>query len=323
MNFPLYIDASMLKDFECKEFVRQRHLLNRTTKAPNIHYEYGTAMHKAVQSFWEGKTFEQAMADAYEITNAYPVHLIKHNVYLSNKWMEMVEQLPDLVAVYYDSVEQEPSRIAKWHGETLLECEWSIPYCMICKKAECLTRNKTPFGHHQLSCTHTHYVTLCGRIDRVLKGNHGIELPDVKTASEIASQGIPWKQGYQKGKMLEVQFGLYDWYLGHLGIAPVRVYLEVLLKGYKSKPCRYEVIELPYVTTEAYRERFKQQLAWKVSEIVNYFQNKTEQSPWPMSQQLCQTKYSECPYLEGCLNGWTDKTLEHYTERLVHLEVMK
>src|ERR1700676_3594006 len=109
-EFPLHIDASMLKDFECREFGRQRYLLNRDLVAPNIHYCYGTATHRAVQSFWEGKTYEQAIADAYEVTNAYPVGLIKHNVYLSNKWMEMVEQLPDILAAYWDGMEQDLSK---------------------------------------------------------------------------------------------------------------------------------------------------------------------------------------------------------------------
>lgn len=320
MNFPLYIDASMLKDFECREFGRQRYLLNRDTLAPNIHYVYGTAIHKAVQSFWEGKTFELAMADAYEVTAAYPVALIKHNVYASNRWMEMVERLPDLVACYFDSVEQDVKQVATWKGETLLECEWSLPYCYVCGRPEVRTDKAGIFGHMLLGCGHNHEVTLCGRIDRVMRGP---ELPDIKTASEISSQGIPWKQGYQNGKMLEVQFGLYDWWLNYIGMAPKRVYLEVLLKGYKSKPSRYEVIELPYVVTDAYRERFRQQLRWKVTEIVSLFRDKQEQRPWPMSQQLCQTKYSECPFLGICLHGETPKTLENYTQREQHLEIMK
>ncbi len=280
----IYIDASMLKDFECKEFGRQRYLLNRDLVAPNVFYQYGTAVHKAVQSFWEGKTFEQAMADAYTVTSSYPVELIKHNVYISNKWMEMVEQLPDIVACYYDGMVQDLSKVARisvnvnslGEGDSMaaLESEWTWPY--------------------------SDEVTLCGRIDRVMVGP---ELPDVKTASEISSQGVPWKQMYQRGKMLEVQFGLYDWYLQQIDMTPRRVYLEVLVKGYRGKRGRLEIIELPYVVTDAYRERFRQQLAWKVSEIVDYFTHHREDKPWPMSQQLCQTKFSECPYLNLCLNG--------------------
>lgn len=300
MNFPLYIDASMLKDWECREFFRQRYILNRDTKAPNIYYQYGTAIHKAVESFWQGKTFEQAIADAYVITSAYPVELIKHNVYQSNKWMEMVEQLPDLVACYYDQTEQDVSLVQQDMGADfgrpgpMLECEWHYPY--------------------------SDDVILCGRIDRIMVGP---ELPDIKTASEIASGGVPWKTGYQRGKMVEIQFGLYDWYLQQISMAPRRVYLEVLIKGYKSKPCRLEIIDLPYVTTEAYRERFKQQLAWKVAEIVDYVREHQQEKPWPMSQQLCQTKYGECPMLDVCLHGEQPKIMEKYVERIEHLEVRK
>jgi len=280
------VDASLLKEWDCREYVRQRYLVSRETAAPNIYYTYGTALHRAVESFWQGKTFEQSMADAYEITNAYPVKLISGNVYASNKWMEMVEQLPDLVAVYFDHVDQDLSRCLQ------LEKEWSHPY--------------------------SKEVTLCGRIDRLMVGP---ELPDVKTASEISTMGVPWKQSYQRGSMMAVQFGLYDWYLQQIGMAPQRVYLEVLIKGYKNKPCRMETIELPYVVTDAYRERFRQQLEWKVSEIVSYFRNQLERKPWPMSQQLCKTVYGECPYLNACLLGETPKVLEGYKEREEHLLV--
>ena len=294
MSFPLYIDASMLKDAECKEFLRQRYHLNRDTACPNLYYEYGKIVHFGVECFWKGMEYASAMAKCYELTNLFPVKMISHDVYKSNKWREMVDQLPDLLSVYWDAVEQDLSLVQQIDGKPALENEWQFPY--------------------------SSDVILCGRIDRVMVGP---ELPDVKTASEIASMGVPWKQGYQKGKMLEVQFGLYDWYLGQIGLAPRRVYLEVLVKGYRGKAPRYEVIELPYVTTEAYRERFKQQLAWKVSEIVDYFKNKTEQQPWPMSQSLCQTKYGECPYIAGCLNSWTPKVLELYKIREEHLDVRK
>jgi hypothetical protein len=284
----IYIDASMLRDWDCHEFTRQRYLLNRDTKVPNIYYQYGTAIHRAVESFWQGKTFEQAMADAYAITNQYPLDLIQYQVYQTNKWREMIEQLPDLVAVYYDQVEQDVSKVLQ------LEQEWSHPYSIS--------------------------VNLCGRIDRLMVGP---ELPDIKTASEISSMGVPWKTGYQRGKMLEMQFGLYDWYLRQVGEAPKRVYLEVLIKGYKSKPCRMETIELPYVVTDAYRQRFDQQLEWKVEEITTYFEREREQKPWPMAQQLCQSKYGECPYLEICLHGEQPKVMEKYAERVEHLEVRK
>jgi len=307
LNFPLYIDASLLKEWDCREYVRQRYLQNRDLRAPSVYYQYGIAVHKAVQSFWEGKPYEQAIADAYEITSQYPVQLIKHNVYQSNKWMEMVEQLPDLVACYYDAVEQDLSLVHKKprlsnnaildYYDTprpMIETEWQLPY--------------------------SDDVILCGRIDRVMAGP---ELPDVKTASEIANFGVPWKTGYQQNMMLQVQFGLYDWYLQQIGMAPRRVYLEVLLKGFKSKPCRYEVIELPYVTTEAYRERFRQQLKWKVSEIVDYFRNRTQEKPWPMTQSMCQTKYGSCPYLDVCLHGEQPKVMELYSIREEHLEIRK
>jgi hypothetical protein len=299
MIFPLKIDSSFLTSWSnCREQARNSFVEERAPVVESIYYRFGTALHLGVEEFWKGKSFESALYAAHGVCNAYPTKLL--NPYFTNKWKEMVDQLPDLLACYWDSQEQDVSKVYRkdlgdGKYEEYLEIEWSLPY--------------------------SDDVILCGRIDRVMVGP---ELPDVKTASEIASYGQSWKDGYQRSMMLQMQFGLYDFYLCQIGLAPRRCYLEVLLKGYKSKPCRYEVIELTHVSTEAYRQRFKQQLAFKVSEIVHYFRNYREQKPWPMSGgSACSTKYGECPMLEGCLNGWTPKVLEKFTTRTEHLELRK
>jgi len=56
-------------------------------------------------------------------------------------------------------------------------------------------------------------VILCGRMDRLMAGPR---LVDVKTASEISQQGVPWKQQYRQDKVLDLQFALYDYYLTKL-----------------------------------------------------------------------------------------------------------
>jgi hypothetical protein len=295
MNFPLHIDASFLKSWsDCREQARNSFIEERAPVVESIYYRMGTAVHLGVEEFWKGNTFERALYAAHGVCNTYPTKLL--NPYFTNKWKELVDQLPDLLACYYDGVEYDPAKLQQWGtGGPMVEIEWSYPY--------------------------SEDVILCGRIDRVMAGP---ELTDVKTASEIASYGQSWKDSYTRSSMLAVQFGLYDWYLGQIGLSPRRCYLEVLLKGYKSKPCRLEIIELPHVTTESYRQRFKQQLAFKLSEIVHYFKHYREQKPWPMSGgSACKTVYGECPMLEGCLNGWTPKVLEKFKAREEHLEVRK
>jgi hypothetical protein len=321
MNFPLKLDASFLSSWSnCREQVRQSFVEERAPIIESPYYRNGTALHLGVQRFWEGKPYEVALADAFEVCNTYNVKAISTNLYLSKKWAEMQEQLPDSLACYFDNVEQDTDLVMRGaDNEVMIENEWSMNYCIECNKP-------AAWFDERLDCGHPLMVILCGRIDRVMKGSNSrsCELPDIKTASEISNYGVPWKTGYQNGKMLEVQFGLYDYALSHMGWTPSRVYLEVLVKGYKSKPPRLEIIELPHVTIEAYRARFRQQLAWKVSEIVHYFRNYKEQKPWPMSGgSACKTVYGECEMLPLCISGPVPKVLELYQIRTEHLNIRK
>lgn len=285
----LYLDATALNNWGCREFFRQRQVLDRDTLKQNIHYEFGKAIHLAIELFWQGRNQNEITAAAYEVCCKYPTAMLNPNE--TDTWKRMVDQIPDLVAAYMAAVPYEPEKLM-W-----VEYEWKAPY---------------PNQYMD--------VYLCGRMDRTMAGPR---IVDVKTASEISNGGIPWKQSYREEKLLEMQFGLYDWYLCQTGMPPVEVYLEVLLKGFKSKPSRYERIDLPEIISDAYRSRFRQQLAWKVSEIVHYYRNYLDQKPWPMNQQMCSNKFGRCAYLPICLNGETPKVMEKYIVREKHLEVMK
>jgi PD-(D/E)XK nuclease superfamily len=306
VNWPLMVDASMLKEFaECREFVRQRYLENRELKAMSIHYAFGVAVHAAVEEFWRGAKYEDALATAFSVTSHYPVGLL--NPTALEKWTKLVKGLPQMLEVYYTTI-GEPvglyySKVRNADGELreglALELEWSYSF--------------------------SDKVTLCGRIDRVMQGKSGPQLVDVKTASEI---GKDWKEAYRRSMMLQRQFGLYDWYLRQVGPAPERCYLEVLVKPYESKykekPARLEIIELEYVTTPTYRARFSQQLSFLLSELVTYFERYSEQKPWPMSGgSACKTIYGECPFLDVCLMGPIPKIMERYQDRSEHLELRK
>lgn len=303
MIFPLKIDATFLKSWsDCREQARQSFVENRAPVAESIFYCYGRAIHKAVETFWLGKPYEEAIDAAYGITNLYPTKLL--NTYFTDKWKEMVNQIPDLVCCYYDNTEQDVHQI--YHKVNL-------------EGSKHVHQTDKRWLEHEWSYQYSDDVILCGRIDRLMVGP---ELPDVKTASEIASYGQSWEDGYTRSMMLQTQFGLYDWYLCQIGLAPRRCYLEVLLKGYKSKPPRLKIIELPYVTTEAYRQRFKQQLAFKLSEIVHYFRHYQEQKPWPMSGgSACKTIHGECAFMDRCIHGDIPKVMEKYGPREEHLVI--
>ncbi len=291
----LYLDASALSGWSnCREFFRRQQIVRQELTKENPHYVFGKAMHLAVEEFWKGNTYDQALNAAYEVCNQYPVETL--NPAETETWTRLVKCTPDLVACYFNSVTYEPEQLLA------VEQEWSIPYDIEGKMSGPV-------------------VTLCGRMDRLAVGPR---LVDVKTASEIASAGIPWKQGYRQDKILDLQFALYDWYLCQQGTPPIEIYLEVLLKPYKGKAARYEKIDLSILLTDSYRKRFRQQLAWKVSEIVHYVENYSQQVPWPLAGPLaCSSKYGKCQFLDICCFGDEEKILKKYKRREPHLELVR
>lgn len=293
----IYLDSSSLSGWSnCREFWRRRDLEKIESIKPNTHYEFGKAVHLAVEEFWKGYSYEKALDAAYGVCNEFPVHLL--NPAELETWERLVKCAPDILAAYYDSVTYSPEQLL-W-----VEKEWSIPFDI-------------PVG----AGSHPIEVILCGRMDRLMAGPR---LVDVKTASEISQAGIPWKQQYRQDKVLDLQFALYDWYLCQQNMAPIEIYLEVLLKPYKSKAARYEKIELNELITGSYRKRFAQQLKWKVSEIVHYVENYSQQKPWPMSGgHSCSTRYGKCQFLDPCCWGDSEKIMAKFKKRVPHLELVR
>jgi len=342
----IYLDASALSGWSnCREYYRRRDIEKIETIKPNTHYEFGKAVHLAVEEFWKGNSYEKALDAAYGVCNEFPVAML--NPPELETWERLVKCTPDILACYYDSVTYSPEQLL-W-----VEKEWSIPYAdhARSKSTGSTEGYKTASGSDvdrlpdtvipsDISGNQTQ-VILCGRMDRLMVGPR---LVDVKTASEIAQGGIPWKQQYRQDKILDLQFALYDWYLqqvcaecGHVkdepgycslhmfkSMAPIEIYLEVLLKPYKSKAARYEKIELNELITDSYRKRFAQQLKWKVSEIVHYVENYSQQKPWPLAGGLaCSSKYGKCAYIDLCAWGDSDKTMKKFKERVPHLELVR
>ncbi len=284
----IYLDASALRSWsDCREYFRRSQVQKIELIKPNPHYTFGTAIHVAVEEFWKGNSFDISLDAAYRVTNEFPVEHL--NPAETETWQRLVKTLPDVTACYFNSVCYEPENLM-W-----VEKEWSLPY-----------------GDK---------VILCGRVDRLMVGPR---IVDVKTASEINAAGVPWRQQYRQDKILDLQFALYDYMLCQQGTPPIEIYLEVLLKPYKGKAARYEKIPLNELLTESYRKRFRQQLAWKVSEIVHYVEHYSQQVPWPLAGGLaCSSKYGKCQYHDLCAWGDEQKHLAKYKERVPHLELVK
>lgn len=284
MGSMIYIDSSSGMEFlRCQEAFRLKYIENVTGKHISIHQEAGIAVHKAVAAFWEGKTFEEALSTALTHMQIIPLDKIDPKEF--DKWRDLQNGIPDMVACYYDSLA---------YGEAeLVEHEFQLP---------------NPFGLED--------VTLCGRIDRFNTGHDGT-LTDVKTATEWGSN---WKQDYRQSMLRDLGLMVYDFYLCEIGKTPTMVQLEVLTKPSEryGRKTRLEWMAMPEII--AYRERTKQQLRWLCQNIKQMIDLHRNKYPWPMSTTACTNKFGKCPYLKDpCITGINDKSMGKLGDRVEHL----
>lgn len=284
-NRVIRIDASMLKVWdECRESFRRKYVENIVEKKPAIHREFGIAVHRGIEAFWRNLGYEAAFRAATDYALALDQTWL--NPQEHEKWEEMVNYLPDVLACYYDE-KGSPTQEDAHHVEYEFELDSpSFPRAVL----------------HD------------GRIDRMRRS----AIIDVKTASAV---GSAWKENLRKQYLRDIGLAMYDWALSQIMLeSPTTVIVEIIVKPYRGSKPRIEEIELPEITTPGYRTRFKQQLRWKTGEITTYLHSETGASPWPMSDgSMCVTKYGECPYLPLCNYGDTAKNLSKYQPRKEHL----
>ena len=291
MDTPIYIDASMIKCFsDCREQFRRRYIENIVSSKPSIAYVFGTSFHMAVEAFWKGSPYKQAYDIGFAHLDSLDVSAL--TVREQGKYNELINALPDMLEVYYKGHDKDEIK-----GLECLEEEWYTLYGELPEDLK-------------------DAVYLCGKIDRFMTDG---QLFDLKTASEI---GREWKKNYKAEKLRDCGLSLYDWYLCGLMDSPKQIAMEVLIKPYKDKPPRLELIELNEIIQ--YRDRFKQQLNWVVKEMVHYIRSYSKVKPWPMNYgPMCITKYGPCDYLHLCNYGDTPKNLSKYKTRVEHLEIRK
>ena len=283
----LRIDASQLECFgDCHERFRRRYIENIVPKKPAIHLEFGKAFHFGPEMFWKGKGYDEAFTRA--IQHVASVDQSELGPQERDKWQEMQRYLPDMLACYFES--HSPDEIDQYNPNEI-EFEWVYR----CQGFE-----------------------LCGKIDRLSKSRI---LYDIKTASAV---GKDWKENLRQQYLRKIGIGLYDWYLCKNPITlPSNVIIEVCVKPYRGSKPQVVEIELPEII--AYRQRFQQQLEWRVAELKHYIENYAGTKPWPMNDgAVCVTKYGQCDYLKRLCNvGDSPRNLAHFKPREEHLEVMK
>ena len=293
MSMSFKIDATMISQFmRCKEEFRQRHVEKREPAIAPMHREFGSVIHRGIESFWLGQGYEKAMRAAIE--RARQTNQTGWNVREIDRWDELVESIPDMLAAYFEEVEWKPA----------LGIEREFPQS---GEEKCLTLQNSP-------------VIICGKLDRLMLEAGGLRDYEPKTASEI---GGSWKKNFKSQWVRSWQFALYDWAIRRLyptdNILPPVV--ECLIKPYKAKKARVERIELPEII--AHRQRFEQQLEMTCAEMVHYMTAFRDVKPWPMSDSACIGKYGPCDYLELCESGENARTKKKFVQiERYHLEVM-
>jgi len=289
----LYLDATCLRDFSnCREFFRRRYVENVVPKRPALDKEYGIIVHRAIESFWGGKEYNEAYGLSAKAWAA--VDLTHCTVKDREKYERLADALPEVIGVYYEEH-------GEAEGQAMLEYEW-------------VQRYPSNDGSGTVANAETNIV-LCGRIDRY---SLDAILYDVKTASEI---GRNWKSDYKEAALRDIGVALYDWYLCQVqpDSRPRNVVLEVLVKPYRDKRARYEAVELPELVTDAYRNRFKQQLDFRVRELSHWWRSYQAMKPWVMSDTACVTRYGLCDYITLCNRGDSERNLKLYKPREEHL----
>lgn len=284
----IYLDSSSIASFlQCREEFRLKYLHDGTgimSKWIAIHREAGIAVHKAIELFWLGRPFEDALAVALEYMQSIPLSSILPKEL--DKWKELQDKVPDMIAAYYDTQEQSIDRVL--------------------------------FLEHQFRYDYSLSACIIGRIDRVMCSG-GTILVDLKTATQFGSERS-WKRDYKETALRDFQLPLYDWYLCQIGQKPDDIKLEVLIKPNERYGQRARVIEIPLPEIIAYRSRTTQQIEQIVSAVVSEVGRGSEKFPWLMaSSNICSGKFGPCPYLPLCNYGLNERQLNNYVSRVEHL----
>jgi len=256
---------------ECKEKHRLSYLLNRESVKPSIHYQFGKAIHKMAENYWNGKDYMQAFHAALMV--AQELDPRKLDVKTQAKWTELQESIAPITTIYY-GYHGTANQNKPLLNESLVEWEWG---------------------------THAGIKIICnGIIDRF---DHLGTLIDTKTASAV---GANWKADLKKRLLREPQMGFYFRYLiesKKIKITTSCQY-EVIVKSYRGSDPKIEIIDVTEEVCE-FQQIFYQQMDWTIREIAEFYAKLQDAHPWPMSNTACVNMWGECEFLPVC-SGKTD-----------------
>ncbi len=244
-------------------------MLNYQPVKPAIHLEFGKAVHKIVECYWEGKPYLRAFEEGFKIAQALDIRLLTSAE--QTKWNALLDSLAPTATIYYGRYGNEWETNPATVNEKLVEWPHGI----------------------QTGLLSFDEVTLHGTIDRV----RGTTLTDTKTASAV---GKEWRTEFKRHHLREPQLWFYLRYCEYAGIPIDRVGYEVIVKSYRGSDPDIEIIDCSKEVF-AMREKMNQQIDWAIREIVTFTENCKDVAPWPMNSGTgCFTKYSACDYEPVC-----------------------
>lgn len=277
----LMIDASQIKLWrECREKHRLSYYLGYEKAQPNIHYMFGSVVHKICEGYWAGRPYMETFHEALKLSQQLDIRKLDSKT--STKWSELCEAIAPITTIYFGyhdvenkSYEIDDTKIANGPKPIMNESEFTWEWG----------------SHAGLT------VLCCGVVDRF---SSSACLTDTKTASAV---GKEWKTDLKKRLLREPQMGFYSRYLNSQGMKVNKIEYEIIVKPYRGSDPRIETID---VTKEVrtYQPTFEQQFDWTIREMCEYyspFSGCTDAAPWPMSNTACTTSiFGECEYLPAC-----------------------
>lgn len=283
----MQLSATMIETFyRCREEFRKVYV-EKLPRPINIDQFFGTVVHKGIETLWKTATDSWQFAIIFNAATkkSEELYVSSLNPKQIDKWNKLMDSLPYILDAYLNYWEDNPMRKdLRWS-----EHEWEI------------------------HGTHQPHTSIRGRCDLVFNysgplpypgvsndiGAKMVILHEIKTASEI---GKEWRESYRQGMIRNTGLALYDWYLRQTGYNVIDVGVEVLIKPYKDKKARIEILNLPEIM--AARSRHDVELKFKVAEITHYMESYKQMNPWPMANgQACLGKYEPCPFLKVCNYG--------------------
>lgn len=252
---------------DCREKYRLSEVEGIRAVEPNVHYHFGSVVHKIAESYWAGKPFMDAFHAALALSLEIDLRLVTANN--RKKYEDLVKYISPITRLYYER------HMEEWKDDPAVYNEHKFV---------------ADYGVHEGI-----EIVSTGTIDRLQQSG---TLSDLKTAAAI---GTDWKSQLKKRLLREPQLPFYRRYAEHDGHAVSTIEYEVLVKPYRGSDPFFETID---VTDEFMKQQktWEQQADWAIREIAEFHAHCLDVAPWPQSTSACTSMiWGECEYLPICL----------------------